>query len=189
MSHSPRIPLLAIVCGCFVLSLIPACATGAPSKKKKTTADWDQSVDFSAYHTFGFEVGMPFQNKEHGEIVTEMVEIGLIGKGFVKAEEGVEPDLHVFLYPQVQFAGRIDWYTTGYTPWWGGWGGYVGVASRYTDIPVGGLMVDIVENKTDKLIWRGTINVTLKDNMVSNAKKIMKMINKMLEEFPPPPAP
>ncbi len=186
MKTRPDTRLAAVAC--LVLSLSLGFATGCKSTTQ-STSDWDHAVDFSGYHTFDFQLGMPFQSKDAEKWVTEMVEYDLIGKGYVLAEQGEEPDLHIFLFPRVDYAGRVDWYTTGYTSWWGGWGGTVGVSSRFTDIPIGGLMVDIVDNETDRLVWRGTANTELKENQVRTAKKVLNVITTMMKGFPPPVTP
>jgi len=169
---------------CFVLAVALTTATGCTSSLK-TTSDWDHQMDFSRFHTFNFEQGMPFQTKNNEKYVREMVAVVLVGKGFVQVADNEKADFNVFLYPRLQYAGRVDWYTTGYTPWWGGWGGYVGVAATYTDIPVGGLLVDLVDNKNDRLIWRSTASAVLDEDTVHDAHLVMKAIEDMLKGFPP----
>lgn len=171
-----------------VIAVAAVTVTGACSSTK-TTADWDHATDFSTYETFDFKPGMPFQRKEVGEIVEEMVGITLTGKGLNQVAAGDNPDLHVVLFPQMEVAGRVDWYSQGYSPWWGGWGGVMMVGTRFTDIPVGGLMIDIVDIERKRLVWRGTVDAQLKNDPVGNAKLVMKLIENTFQGFPPKYAP
>ncbi len=53
------------------------------------------------------------------------------------------------------------------------------------DIPVGTLIVDLVDARTKQLIWRGEGTATLSSKMSRNEKKLNKVLKKMFGEFPP----
>ncbi len=52
-------------------------------------------------------------------------------------------------------------------------------------VPVGMLVVDILDGKDKQLIWRGIATDTLSDNPEKNEKKINKAAEKMFAKFPP----
>jgi hypothetical protein len=181
---NPRIPIV------IALALAVGLSVGCASSQK-VTADWDAEADFSAYKTFHFKTGMAFASDVGEVAVEEIVSRVLESKGLREAPVDGEADLRVVLYPKMQFAGRVDWYSVGYMPWWGSWGGGATLyQSRFTDIPVGSLMVDLVDESQDRLVWRGTAATTLKDNNIEkNVQRSYGVIERMFDGFPPPAAP
>ena len=77
------------------------------------------------------------------------------------------------------------WYGGG---WGGGWGGgpFGERETTVREIPVGTLLVDMYDNNTKKLIWRGRASSDLSNNSDKNTKKFDKDIDHMLNGFPPP---
>ena len=70
-----------------------------------------------------------------------------------------------------------------YNPWWGPYGGHNDV-SYYKE---GTLVIDIVNAKKMKLIWRGLGATTVKDYKDSKKMEadIDKAVNKIMASFPP----
>ena len=74
----------------------------------------------------------------------------------------------------------------------GGWGwrgfGCDGVATTTVDNDrEGTLTVDIFDNSTKKLIWRGTATNSLSGDPEKNAKKLASTVEDMFKHFPPKP--
>ncbi len=169
---------LAIALLFFVVA--PQCVDAA-----KVVEDWDREFDFSVFQTFAFsEEGMPFINEGAGVAVREMVAAELGIKGFRQVDTG-EADFLVVLFPREKNGLRVDWYSMGYMPWWGLWGGGYAVGARYTDIKVGSMMVDIVDHHNDRLVWRGTVDIHLTGNIKKSINKVMGGIEKLFKGFPP----
>jgi hypothetical protein len=60
-----------------------------------------------------------------------------------------------------------------------------GSSTTYVDRVVRGmLMVDVIDAKTKKLVWRATATDTITDNRQKNEKKIHKAVEKMFEKYP-----
>jgi hypothetical protein len=77
---------------------------------------------------------------------------------------------------------RIDADTWGYHGRWrGGWGT---TTVNVSEIPVGTLVVDLVDAGTKQLVWRGVANQTLASNPEKSEKKINKVVKKLFKKFP-----
>ena len=77
----------------------------------------------------------------------------------------------------------------GYGPGWRtGWG-YGGGSSISTTtastIPVGTLVIDLLDPKEKQLVFRGVATDTLSSKPEKNTKKIVKSVNKIFEKYPP----
>ena len=145
----------------------------------------DEKADFSQFKTFALsDKGMPFVNDEVGVVVKQMVVAELETKG-LREVELADADFYIVLFPSEKDGLRVDWYSIGYMPWWGGWGGTVGFSARATDIKVGNMMIDIVDAANEKLVWRGTIDLQWKDDAKSNINNVMGAIESVFKKFPP----
>ena len=69
--------------------------------------------------------------------------------------------------------------------YYGGGPGHNGTGTPYTK---GTLVIDILDAKTDELVWRGSA-VNRMSDPTYDAKEINKVVEKILEEFPPRPYP
>ena len=65
---------------------------------------------------------------------------------------------------------------------------YGGGLGRYETYTQGTLVIDILDAKTDELVWRGSA-VNRMSDPAYDAKEINKVVEKILEEFPPRPYP
>jgi len=152
--------------------------------------DFDPAVDFTRFKTYA-QVPPP----ERGD--RERVPVGpfldgriraaldreLPQRGLVKAE-GTDPDLLVGYY--LVLRDRVDWgFVTTYWGW--GWGGVAPVPYSYTE---GSLVVDLVDAKSRRLVWRGwatDVADPLGDPIRAD-RRIGVAVAKILERCPTAPA-
>jgi hypothetical protein len=71
-----------------------------------------------------------------------------------------------------------------------GYGGYRyrswGTATAHvSEIPIGNLMVDLVDASSGQLVWRGMASGTVSSKPEKSEKKINKVVGKMFKDFPP----
>ena len=98
-----------------------------------------------------------------------------------------DADVVVTYYASIEEQLQFDTMYTGV----GGWGGRrmgVGMSTastRTTTYQEGTLVVDIWQAGEDKLVWRGIISDTLRDNPERNAEMINRGIARAFEDFPP----
>lgn len=178
--------LLATPC-LLVLGALVACST------LQVNSDYDRAVDFSGYTTFDVLPAPEIKSPLVYERIVTAVEAELTGKG-LRRETG-SPALLVALHGRLSKQTQLD--TTSYGYGWGrGWGyygrwGYGGAGSTTTtvrEVPVGMLIIDLVDAREKKLVWQGTASDTL-DPQSSPEKKdqrVKEAIKEMLASFPPP---
>ena len=189
-----------------ILSAIALAAISAGPLCASVTSDYDHNANFRAYHTFSF---MKVQSDDpfvSSRLQDEMVRD--LGKaGYTRVDSGGDLQITAFegehdtkqyntFYEGLGgggwgWGGGGGWYGGGWGGGWGGGpfgGGGLGGEQQTTvrEIPVGTLVVDMYDNKTKQIVWRGRATSELSKNADKNTKKFDKDIDHMLNGFPPP---
>ena len=100
-----------------------------------------------------------------------------------------DPDLYVTYYGETDREFNINTSLAGYgfaTDWqWDPfWGNASGTTTTTTSVQKSGtLVIDIWDAETMKLVWRGTMEGTLTDNLQKSAKMIEKGIGKIVKKW------
>jgi hypothetical protein len=148
----------------------------------RTSVDYDRSVVFSRYKTFAFQRGTPARRDFMQRRIEEVIASTLQSKGLAAAKTE-KPDLRVFTHVVIEREQRIDTIVYGYGWRWGG-----GVARTFvTDIPVGTLIVDLVDTEAKELVWRGKASDTINPDSEAREEQLREAVAKMFESFPPGP--
>jgi len=163
--------------GFALLSLASAARAGVE-------VGYDSQTDFSQYKTFAWKQG----GWEAPRLLTEKrihtaVEQELEVKG-IKKTEG-EADLLVVTYAASSTEERLDAPSfAGLPNTWTGWS----AATTVRGSSKGSLKIDLIDRRTDQLVWRGvaTEGLGLDPNPEKTGKKVFKIVKKMFEDFPPP---
>jgi hypothetical protein len=153
--------------------------------------DYERGVDFSKFKTFDFyEVPTTV---EVDRLVIKRIDRAitnqLTSKGLTQASNN--PDLLIAVHTAVQDKvdvtnwgyGYADYYSYGY------WGPrYGGGGTTVTQYEEGTLIIDIVDNAEDELIWRGESSRALPSNPTVETidKMIDDIVARTLENYPPP---
>jgi hypothetical protein len=155
-----------------------------------TKRDYDHSVDFSKFRTFAWKAANP----ESNGVVTnslvlsrihDAVSEGLRSKGIV--ENRTNPDLFVVTHVGAENQQDIDYWPSvgGWRHW--GWMGPDVIVQRYVE---GTIVLDMVDAKTNQLVWRSVSTATGSDLIdVQSEKKVDKMVASALKHFPPEDTP
>jgi hypothetical protein len=145
--------------------------------------DYDHEANFSQYKTYSW-IGVPkASNDLWAERITRDVDGELAAKGWTKVESG--GDARVSAFGRTENRQTIETYYNGYGGGWM-WRGFGGATTFVDNTPVGTLVVDIFDNQTKKLIWRGWSSDTLSTNVSKNEKKLEKAVEDMFKKFPTP---
>jgi hypothetical protein len=154
-----------------------------------TTADYDRAVDFSKYKTYAWKDVDTTQNALLENRIKSAVDSALAAKGLRKVSDN--PDLWVVAHPRLTKETQINTYNTGWGYGWG-WGygaGYAGgmTTSTVNEIPVGNLVVDLVDANRKQMVWRGTASKTIdpSNSPEQKQKNIDEAVMKMFEPYPP----
>ncbi len=167
---------------CIFFSLIAILTLdGMAAWAQKVNVDWDQTANFQGYGTYAWAKGTPAKNPLMDERIVAAVDKDLAAKGLRKVDAGTSPDLLVVYHAAVSSKTQLDTTNMGAYRWSGG-----SSTTTVKEIPVGELIVDIGDPKTQKMLWRGTATDTLSDNPQKVADKIDKSVDDMFKKFPPP---
>ena len=172
------------------LAMMPAAMIVAQT----VSTDYDHTADFTKYHTYSFdsvETHNPLNvqrikdavNKELGR--KNMQEVATGGDVTIEAI-GSTKDEQEYNTFYSGLGGR------GYG--WGGWGGWGGrwggsgagmATTTQQQIPMGTLVLDMYDQGTHQMVWRGTARSELSGKPDKNVKTLNKAVTKMFNKFPP----
>jgi len=165
----------------FSIALVALVAFAGCSSIDVST-NFDSNADFGSYKTFGWmketdsEKGYDLSG-ELDELIKNAVDKQLVAKGLMKAM--VNTDLLVVYHAgKEQQLEEEDW---GYGGWWGVGGGDVNSYEKGT------LVVDLIDAKTDTLVWRGSAQKALSETPSAGEreKTIDDAVQKMFKKYPP----
>jgi len=154
-----------------------------PGAMASVSVDYDQEKDFSGYKTFSWQPGSPARNELNQRRLEAAIEAQLESHGMTRSQG--EADLIVVTHVSIEGKQRVDVDSFGYG---GYWRGYQMSTVHVTDFEVGTLVVDLLDGKTNRLVWRSIATKTLpykqpKPEKVE--KKINKIVGKMFQDYPP----
>jgi hypothetical protein len=154
-----------------------------------TTSDYNPETDFTSYSTFSIFNGVikdselesvPLAKKR----VLEAINNEMQKKGLTPSDSA-SASLIVFAHGGTAEKMNVTDYGYGYGGWWGPspYGRDIDV-SYYTQ---GSLIIDLVDNVKDELIWRGIGTATLQDRGTPEERQafIDEAVATILDQYPP----
>ena len=156
----------------------------------KVTFDYDHAADFSGYSTYAWmerENSVESQFPEHLRLrLRRVTEDVLAEKGLEPSPAPPQTDLLLTFYYGAQDELAVNYVNYGpYTPWgYGYWGGFNYGYTEVRSYKEGTLVLDIVDARTHQLVWTGTMEKEVR-SVNPSGKRIQKVINKLLKNFPP----
>ncbi|MGO3181558.1 MAG: DUF4136 domain-containing protein [Aequorivita sp.] len=152
----------------------------------KVATDFDKEVNFNQYNSFAFfrpgidKAQISDLDKKR---ILRAIDNELTAKGMSKSDK---PSLLVSIFTKER--ERVDVYNNnfgvgwGWSPWY--YGSYnTSNVSRSTE---GTLYIDLIDAKTNNLVWQGMGNADLVTNsMDKKEERIREIVMKILAEYPP----
>ncbi len=164
----------------FLLFVFSSCST------VKVATDYDKEANFNQYNSFAFYkpgIDKAEINDLDKKRILRAIEMNLNSKGMTKSEK---PDLLISIFTKEK--ERIDVYNNnfgygwGWNPYW--YGGYN--TSSVSRTPEGTLFIDLIDAKTNNLVWQGMGSADLvTSNMEKKEERIQEIVMKILAEYPP----
>lgn len=149
----------------------------------RVTYDFDRSTNFNTYKTYNYHqkgIDKLELNDLDKRRITEAIDAQMTAKGFTKS---TTPDLYVNVLASSKEKINID--NGGY--YGGYWGGpYWGGPSRVYQYTSGTIILDIVDDKRNILVWQGAGSGLNVSNLNTKAEDIPKAIEEIMAKFPPP---
>jgi Domain of unknown function (DUF4136) len=145
--------------------------------------DYDTDADFSQLKSYAWIQGTNLSDELNHKRVVNAIDTQLAAKGLQKVARRDGPDLLVAYHASFNRNLQINA---------SGWGGYrlsrirSGTAT-VEEVPVGTLVVDLVNAKSKAIVWRGTATkqVDVKASPEKREKNINKAAEKLFKKYPP----
>ena len=155
----------------------------------KVTSDYDSSIDFNSYKSFKIvevdpgESGLSELNLRR---IVNAVNTEMNGKGFSLSDNpDIEVHLHGLVKDKVSADVRTDYYNLGYYRRGFGYGVTGNSTVDIDQYQEGTLVIDLVDAKSDELVWQGLGTARLNEEPKNREERINKAVAKILEGFPP----
>jgi len=185
--------LLRVTTALITFALITACSTPV-----KIHSDYDHSIDFSQYKTYGYFSPMGIENPNYSSLMGQMfrdaIDAQMLPKGYVKSDN---PDILINVSAKLQDKTKVTttsdpmMYGGGYYGYRGGmydpWGGYgYGTSTHVSQYTEGTVNVDMVDIKQKRMIWEGIAigRVNEKESNPELRADIMSGVAEMFENYP-----
>lgn len=165
--------IYAVFLTLMIAFMVTSCST------VRVTYDFDRATDFNVYKTYNFHqkgIDKLEVNDLDKRRIISAIEAQMAAKGFTKSSN---PDLYINVLASSKEKVNID---NGY--YGGYWGPYYG-PSRVYQYTSGTIIIDIVDDKRNILIWQGAGSGLDVSNLESKADQIPKAIEEILKNFPP----
>jgi len=164
----------------------------AACSSMKVQTEYDRAADFKGYRTYAWILQQPGPEQAAAardpsirEAVIGSIDRAMAAKGMTRTEPDRSPDLLVAVHGWA--TDRIDVRSYGYsyagTPY-GFQPSMVSPAIEVRQYRDGTLIIDLIDARTKKMVWRGTATDTFKPG--AEVPTVSKAIEKTLAEYPPP---
>ncbi len=185
--------LFKITAALIMVALITACASSV-----KIHSDYDHSIDFSQYRTYGYYSPMGIENPNYSSLLGQMfrtaIDAQMLPKGYVKSDN---PDILINVSARLEDKTRVTttsdpmMYGGGYYGYRGGmydpWGGYgYGTSTHVSQYTEGTVNIDMVDVKQKRMIWEGIAigRVDEKETNTELRADIQSGVAEMFENYP-----
>jgi hypothetical protein len=175
----------------MIIALMAACASSTNIR-----SDYDRSVDFSQYKTYGYYSPMGIENPNYSSLLGQMfrdaIDVQMKQRGYVKSSN---PDVLFNVSARMEDKTRVT--TTSNPGMYGGgyygyrygmydpWGGYgYGTTTHVSQYTEGTVNIDMVDPKLKRMLWEGVAIGRVKDKNDNLRQDIMTGVAEMFEGYP-----
>ena len=174
----------------YLTSLLIACTLAACSTTPPVSVktDYDHSATFGKYHTYALDAGSIGLSPTGSAALRDALNSSLAARGFKEASTGradlyIVPTVYTKQQLNVMPGGGYTRYPSRYGRY-GGWGpGTVTMAAEVQQYTEGSLVIDFVDSKTHKIVFRGLGQAAV-GSTERNAAAIQAAVNKIVAAYP-----
>jgi len=180
-----------ILTGSHRLALTSAALViGACASTPDIYTNVDRNADFTQYKTYGFYDQLATDRADYESTETRILKSSVVremeNRNFTAADA---PDLKINFYIETEEKIRSRQTPTsgGYYGYrgYGAWGGYETRIDQYTQ---GTLNIDVVDSRTDKLVWEGALVGKITKEVMENLESALdQAVAEIFRSFPVPP--
>ena len=190
-----KIGFLSIIAGIIIIG----CGSSI-----KVSSDYDKTIDFKRYKTFSIydlkQTGSV--NPANADKIVNALKKQMKEKGFVEDTQNPDLQINAVSILTSKEAVAMDAPPTNYYGYGGAYRpyGYYGVGYGYGyaenpdtrekeyDFKQGTLMIDIIDTKTQKMVWQGVGNSEIDTKPVNADEIINYAVGAIMVSFPPQPS-
>ena len=182
---------LRVIPAMMIIVLLGACASST-----KIHSDYDRSVDFSQYKTYGYYSPMGIENPNYssllGQHFRDAIDVQMKQRGYVKSSN---PDVLFNVSARMEDKTRVT--TTSNPGMYGGgyygyrhdmydpWGGYgYGTSTHVSQYTEGTVNIDMVDPKLKRMLWEGVAIGRVQENNKNLREDIMTGVAEMFAGYP-----
>lgn len=169
----------------------------------KVTTESRPGTDFSAFKTFALKDVPELKDSMIFARIKTATSMALVAKGLTQQAE--KADLLVVLQPRLSKETHVNSVETGYGAGYGpgyaygptygygygysygmAWSGMGSTTTTIKDVPVGTLIVDLVDVKTNQMVWRGLATDTINQSASSETREsnLNHALQKLFSSYP-----
>lgn len=178
----------------ITFALMTACASST-----KIHSDYDHSVDFSQFKTYGYFSPMGIENPNYSSLLGQMfrdaIDAQMKPRGYVLSDN---PDLLINVSARLEDKTRVTTtsnpgygygYGGGYYGYRGGmydpWGGYgYGTSTHVSQYTEGTVNVDMVDIGQKRMVWEGVAIGRVNDKNDNLRQDVMEGVAEMFQNYP-----
>ena len=172
-------------------ALMTACASST-----NIQSDYDRSVDFSKYKTYGYYSPMGIENPNYSSLMGQMfrdaIDVQMKQRGYVKSSN---PDVLFNVSARLEDKTRVTttsdpmMYGGGYYGYRGGrydpWGGYgYGTSTHVSQYTQGTVNIDMVDPRMKRMLWEGVAIGRVNDKNDNLREDVMTGVAEMFAGYP-----
>lgn len=166
----------------YISTLLVALAA-LPAFAANVASDWSRQTDFQAYGTFSFRAGTPIPFAKAQAQIDQALEKVLVEKGLSHGEG--ETDLVVVTHSRIDSENPVYVNSLGYAGVrWKGWQAWGPTMINISDVPVGAMLVDLLDGESGDLVWRSIIREVL-PKKPQKGVKVGRALSKAFKQYPP----
>lgn len=176
MKASRTIVLIAAV------AIVASCASGPT-----INTDFNPATNFAQYNSFGFKATEQIPDPIVESRIQSAITSALTSRGWTRND--LSPSVWVVPHVQLSEQTQLNTYNSGWGYGWR-WGG--GASTTTVEkIPVGTVIIDLVDARENQMIWRGTASNTLqqKASPEERQQNLNEAMQRLFAKFPPGSAP
>ncbi|MGV0831894.1 DUF4136 domain-containing protein [Empedobacter brevis] len=152
----------------------------------QVSTDYDRSTNFATYKTYSFHQKgldkLKVNDLDKNRLI-KAIDTQMATKGFTKVNS--DADLVINLLTSSKEQISVNNNAWGYGPY-GYYGGFYG-GNSVSSYQAGTIVIDIIDDKRNILIWQGVGSDLNLSNISAKAERIPKAIAEILSKFPPQP--
>ena len=167
-----------------LLAGLAACATAT----LKTNVGWDTHADFSKYQTWAWKPDGSIEDPTWARRCQDVLSDQLASDGLKQVGLDQNPDLWAVVH--ARFSAKTE--VVPFSPAWGyAWGAWAPLDTYEVQIPVGTMIIDLVDVRQKRAVWRGRASDVIQADKSNEAReeKLISVLQQLFAGFPPGVAP